>query len=101
MEVTTADGKLHSGNLVDVTESAITLTEGDKDVTVAKADVSRIAFVRERPLSDSREYNLDELGPAVIFDPDLYPRLFHIGDTMSVRLYDSSMTEDNSPVACQ
>jgi len=101
MEVTTADGKLHDGNLADVTESGITLTEGDKDVTVAKADVSRIAFVREKPLNDSREYNLDELGPLVIFDPDAYLRLFHIGDTMSVRLYDSSMPEDNSPIACK
>ena len=36
-----------------------------------------------------------------IFDPQLYPRLFHVGDTMHVRLYDYAVSEDNSPVACR
>jgi hypothetical protein len=37
----------------------------------------------------------------IIFDPQLYPCMFHLGDTMPVTLYQSTLAEENSPVICK
>ncbi len=36
-----------------------------------------------------------------IFDPQLYPRLFHLGDRMPVTLFQAAVPEDNSTIACK
>lgn len=100
-KVGTKDGKRHSDTIRGATDTDITLADPAKEFTIAKADISRLEFVRYKPLSSTQEFYRDELGLLQIFDPDFYPRLFHIGDTMSVRLYDSSTPEDNSPVTCK
>jgi hypothetical protein len=102
MSVNTTGGKLHQGRLQRVTDSEITLADAfGKESTIAKTEVSRLAYIREKPLSDEQEYYWDELVMFRIFDPLLYPRLFHLGDKIRVRLYDSSVPEDNSPLECK
>ncbi len=101
MAVTTSDGKLHKGNLKKVTDSEVALGDSGTEISIPKAEVSRVDYVREKPLSDAGEYSWSELAMLKVFDPELYPRLFHLGDTMLVRLYDRSIPEDNSPVRCK
>lgn len=100
MAVTTSDGKLLKGNLKKVTDSEVTLADSGVEISIPKAEISRVDFVREKPLSDAGEYSWSELAMLKVFDPELYPRLFHLGDTMPVRLYERSIPEDNSPVGC-
>lgn len=98
----TKDGRLHKGFLSKVTAEEITLT--DKVGTAAtfpKEEIDQVDYIREKPLSDTQEFYWEELGMGVIFDPQLYPRLFHFGDTMPVTLYQSTLPEENSAVTCK
>jgi hypothetical protein len=100
--VTTKDGKVHLGILSQVTESEITVADSfGKESTFSKKEISIVAHITDKPLSETEEFHWEELTMLRIFDPQLYPRLFHIGDTMPVRLYDSAVLEDNSPVMCK
>jgi hypothetical protein len=101
MSVTTTGGKLHRGSLGQVTGSEISLTDPfGKEISIPKTEVSRIDYIRDKPLSDKEEFYWEELAMLRIFDPALYPRVFHLGDKMPVRLYESDVPEDNSPVHC-
>ena len=100
--VRTKDGRLHKGFLSKVTAEEITLT--DKVGTAAtfpKGQIDQVDYIREKPLSDTQEFYWDELGMGIIFDPQLYPRLFHLGDTMPVTLYQSTLAEENPVVLCK
>lgn len=102
MSVTTTRGKLHRGSLEEVTGSGITLADAfGQEISIPKAEVSHIEYITYKPLSDKQEFYWDELAMGRIFDPVLYPRLFHLCDTIPVRLYDRAIPEDNSPVQCK
>jgi hypothetical protein len=78
-----------------VTDSGISLTDAfGKEISIPKTEVSRIYYIRDKPLSD------EEPSILRIFDPALYPRVFHLGDKMPVRLFNSDVAEDNSPIQC-
>jgi hypothetical protein len=97
----TTDGRLHQGTLSQVTAGENTLADKfGKPLTLSKGQIVQVDYITEKPLSDTEEFHWSELAALRIFDPPLYPRLFHIGDTMSVTLYQSTITEDNSTVAC-
>jgi hypothetical protein len=98
----TKDGKLHKGFLSNLTPDGITLT--DKSGTAAtfpKGEVDQVDYIREKPLSDTQEFYWEELGMGIIFDPQLYPRLFHLRDTMSVPLYRAALPESNLAIHCK
>ena len=100
--VRTKDGRLHKGFLSKVTAEEITLT--DKVGTAAtfrKGQIAQVDYIREKPLNDTQEFYWEELGMGIIFDPLLYPRLFHLGDKMPVTLYQSTRAEENSAVMCK
>ena len=102
MSVNTTAGKVRQGRLQQVTGSGIGLADAfGKETLIAKMEVSHVDYTRDRPLSDKQEFYWDELAMLRIFDPVLYPRLFHVGDKMLVRLYDSAVPEDDSPVQCR
>jgi hypothetical protein len=102
MTVMTASGKLIKGNLKQVTENEIVLRdEFGKETQVPRTEVSRVDYIQSKPLSDKQEFDWEELAMLRIFDPVLYPRLFHAGDTMSVGLYDRASNQDDSPLACK
>ena len=65
-----------------------------------KDQIDQVDYIRQRPLSDAQEFYREELGMGVIFDPELYPRLFHVADTMLVTLYRSTLPEDNLVILC-
>lgn len=102
MSVATTDGKLRKGDLKEVTETEIVLRDPfGKETQISRTKVSRIAYIQTKPLSDQQEFNWEELAMFRIFDPVLYSRMFHAGDTIPVRLYDLILPEDNSPVQCR
>lgn len=102
LAVTTKDGRIHRDDLSQVTDRDITLLDTfGKEIVFPKTEISRVDYIREKPLNDTEEFHWEELAMLRIFDPQLYPRLFHIGDTMLVRLYDTAIPEDNSPVECK
>lgn len=100
--VKTKDGRLHRGFLRNVTPEAITLADKlGTAATFSRGQIDQVDYIREKPLSDAQEFYWDELGVGIIFDPQLYPRLFHLGDTMPVTLYRSTLPEDNLAVQCK
>jgi hypothetical protein len=102
MSVATTTGKLWKGSLKEVTETGIILRNSlGTETQIPKMEVSSVDYIRSKPLSDDQEFDWDELAMLRIFDPVLYPRMFHLGDTFSVRLYDRAVPEDNSPVQCR
>ena len=100
--VKTKDGRLHRGFLSKVTADEITLTDRLGGTSAfPKSQIDQVDYVREKPISDTQEFYWEELGMGIIFDPELYPRLFHLGDTMPVTLYRSTLAEENSAVMCK
>ena len=98
----TKDGKLHRGFLSDLTPDQIMLTDRTgRAATFRKGQIDQVDYIREKPMSDKQEFYWEELGMGVIFDPELYTRLFHLGDTMSVTLYRSSLPEEDLAVQCK
>jgi hypothetical protein len=100
--LTTKDGKGHQGILSQITEEEITFADNFGKLTAfSKEEVSRVDYIAQKPLSETEEFYWDELAMLRIFDPQLYPRLFHLGDTMPVTLYQSALPEDDSTIACK
>jgi hypothetical protein len=102
ISVATTGGKSYGGELWKVTETNISLRDSfGKEASIPKTEVSHVDYIQQKPLSDDGEYAWDELAQLRIFDPELYPRLFHVGDTVPVRLYDRAASEDDSPLYCR
>ena len=101
MSVNTKDGRRHLGAFRQVSETGITLVDAfEEETSIAKTDISTVDYIRDKPLSDNQEFYWNELAMLRIFDPVLYPRLFHLGDTMSVRLFDNTAPQDDSLIRC-
>jgi hypothetical protein len=98
VELITRDGRRHQGQLADLSENHVTLRQREKAERIAKDDISRVYFVRYTPASDRAMYDAQE---GFYFDPELWPYAMHIAPKISVLVYDSSMPEDDAPVACK
>ena len=101
MRVTTSSGKTYEGELRNATTSDVSIADASSEKTIAKSEISRVELIQGKPVSRSGEYWWDEAFPFQILDPELYPRLFHVGDTLSVRLYDTSMPQDDTIPRCK
>ncbi len=84
-----------------IADDGIATTSPEKQVDLPKKDIARIYAIVEKPLTDMQDYDLDELGPMIIFDPYFYEYKFHLERYIPVLLYDASQPEDNSPAACE
>ena len=96
----TNSGEERRGKLIAASATALVLKIAEKSVTIAKADIAQVTYVREKPASDSATYADDELTFLKIFDPQLWPYMLHLQGTLSIRLYDKSFPEDDSPGIC-
>ncbi|MGB8494552.1 MAG: hypothetical protein WCE53_09155 [Candidatus Acidiferrum sp.] len=95
--VVTKDGKEHEGKILEASEIHLILLLSGKRVELAKDDISRVEYVRYKPLSESGQFAAQEM---YFVDPELWPYFLNIGVKMSVRLYDVSMPESNAPIHC-
>lgn len=96
---------LKSGQHLDVIPTGQSASElgyksGGKDVAVQKSDVSKVLYVRYKPLSANYRYVAQEAPLLALFSPKTWQYGLKIDATMSVLLYDSSTPEDDSPVTC-
>jgi hypothetical protein len=101
--IRTQNGKTHEGKLLGVSGAEITIGQTEGKITIAKSDVSRVDIIGYTPLSDNDEYWVQECAvlPICVLNAHLWPRWVGIGRWMRVRLYDSSLPEDNHPVTCK
>lgn len=94
-------GEVRQGKLVDVSEDELAVDSGHKVRHIHKSEISTVDFFRPKPLSDSAAYADDELSWMKVFDPQLWPKLLGLRGALSVRVFDSSIPEDNSPIVCR
>jgi hypothetical protein len=103
VRIQTKKGETHHGKLLGISDSDITVWQTDGSIKIAKGDVSKIDIVSGKPLTYSDEYWLQECFylPVCVLDVHLWPRWVGIGRMMRVRLYNSSVPEDNRPLTCK
>jgi len=75
------------------------LGHAGKKTNINKSEISIVRYIRPKPLSDFAEYSDDELAWMKVFDPQLWPRMLHL-QSMSIRLHDSSLPQDDSTIVC-
>jgi hypothetical protein len=97
--VVTKSGEEHKGKLLTASETGLTIGHAGKKTDINKSEVSIVSYTRTKPLSDFTEYLDDELAWMKIFDPQLWPRMLHL-HSISIRLYDSSLSQDDSTIIC-
>jgi sRNA-binding regulator protein Hfq len=94
-------GENARGQLIETSQGEITLRTSGKSVVIPKRQISTLSYIRPKPLSDSAEYANDELAWMKIFDPQLWPTLFHAQGSLVVRIYDVNLPQDDSPIVCK
>jgi hypothetical protein len=98
VRIVKTDGKTYEGLLSSISDTELQLEQASGRVAVAKADVAQVYYLRYKPLTDSEKYSAQE---DFWIDPRLWPYYLHLVPKMRVRLYDSSLPEDNTPVRCE
>ncbi|HLY66169.1 MAG TPA: hypothetical protein VKU60_11600, partial [Chloroflexota bacterium] len=76
----------------------LTVEQSGKRINICKGDVSRLYYIRFKPMTDSAKYAAQEMA---LPDPELWWYMLNLEGKIPVRLYDSSMPEDNEPVKCK
>jgi hypothetical protein len=93
-------GVEQSGYLLEASQDKISIKTSGQAHDIAKQEVSTVTYVRPKPASDSAQYANEELVFFKIFDPEVWPVLFHTQGSLSVRVYDATLSEDNSRITC-
>lgn len=91
-------GQELSGSEVAATDGTVSLKRVGKTTVIAKGDVVEADYIRFKPLSDAHQYAIQELAWGAIFDPKLWQYWLKLDALMSVRIYDSRLTEDCTPL---
>ncbi|WP_353072960.1 hypothetical protein [Tunturiibacter gelidiferens] len=100
LSITKKDGTKYTGRPVSVSGTEITLKSLARTETLAKADIATIDYIRQKPLTDSEEYLLQEAPYLLLFSPKSYVVAMGLSPKLDVRLFDASKPEDNSKVGC-
>ena len=98
VKVVKTDGTTYEGRLSTVSETQLELDRTGGKLEIAKRDVARVYHLRPKPLTDTEKYSAQE---DFWIDPRLWPYYLHLVPRLPVRLYDSSLPEDNTPVRCE
>lgn len=94
-------GEEYKGKLISASETGLIVEVSKRKRSIDKRDISIVNYIRPKPLSDSAEYADDELAWMKVFDPQLWPHLLHLRSSISVRLYDASLSQDDSSIVCR
>ena len=92
--------KLQSEAPYEVSDQGITLQSSEESTKISKSEIAQVYDVVVKPLTANGEYLAEELGPMIIFDPDLYVYALHLEHYVPVLLYNSSDPEDDFPIQC-
>lgn len=97
--VLTKDGRKYQGK-AQTSDTDITIERSGKTTTVLKNNIAQVYFLTDRPASDSLDGVAEEEPGLAWLDPELWLYMAQKSNPITVRLYDSSLPEDNSPVNC-
>jgi hypothetical protein len=98
VKVVKTDGEAYEGKLLIVFETQLELDRTGGTLELAKQDIAQVYHLRPKPLTDDEKYSAQE---DFWMDPRLWPYYLKLVPRLPVRLYDSSLVEDETPVACQ
>lgn len=101
IDVAMKSGEEYKGKLLSASDRVLTVESLKKKKIINKSDVSTVSYIRPKPLSESAEYANEELAWMKVFDPQLWPHLLHLQSSMSIRLYDASLAQDESSIVCK
>lgn len=96
MLVTLTNGTLIHGKPKAVSANTLTIQQAWSAKTIRKEDIGNIVVLKLRPATASFEFVQEEAGFFQIFYPEFYQRAFRSEGRVPVRLYDSSIPEDDS-----
>lgn len=99
VRIHTTDDHLYEGRVARVNGGDIFLAHGKKE-TIARSDVSRVYYLRIKPMSESLSYASYEAGPLLVLDPEAWPYLLRIGVGFAALIYDSAIPEDDPSTSC-
>jgi hypothetical protein len=98
LRVLLKSGQELSGSELAASDEALSLKRLGKTTVIAKKDIVQVDYIRFKPLSDAHKYTLQELAWAGVFDPKLWQYWLKLDAFMSVRIYDSRLPEDCTPL---
>jgi hypothetical protein len=78
----------------------LTLKSRGKQIVVPKIDISRVLYVRYKPLSVNYRWFAQEASIFASLSPKTWQYALKINAMISVLLYDSAMPEEDSLVGC-
>src|SRR5215472_13291700 len=98
VKIVKTSGETYEGQLLAATETQLELDRTGGKLQIAKEDVAQVYYLRPKPLTDSEKYSAQE---DFWIDPRLWPYYLKLVPRLPVRLYDSSLPDDNTPVRCE
>ena len=101
LELRLKSGKSMRGSVIHASDSDLTMKRFGRAVTISKQDIAEVDYVRFKPVSESHRYVAREAPELEFLDPKWWQYLLRIGALQSVRIYDSAIPEDNSPLSCK
>jgi len=100
LEVRLKSGKSMSGSVISVSDSDLAIKRFGRAVNISKQNIAQVNYIRFKPVSESHRYLAREAPELQFLDPKAWQYLLRIGALQSVRIYDSTIPEDNSPLSC-
>jgi hypothetical protein len=101
LEIVTKAGKTYKVKPpYEVSDQGITLQSSEESTKISKSEIAQVYDVVVKPLTANGDYLAEELGPMIIFDPDLYVYALHLEHYVPVLPYNSSDPEDDFPIQC-
>jgi len=91
----------YSGDHINVSDTGVTLSQGRDSKNLAKSQISTLDIICLTPPSDLIEFCGEEVGVLCILDPRTWPWVLRIHSRIRVRLFDSSLPEENTPLPCK
>jgi hypothetical protein len=101
LSVRTIGGEEIKGSVDSISDSELVLNVFGSKRSVPKSQIKTVDYVRQRPMSEDEEYFAQEAPELLPLSPDYWLRAAGLSSKLHVRLYDSSLPEDNSAHPCQ
>jgi hypothetical protein len=98
VKVVKTGGETYEGQLLITSETQLELDRTGGTLEFAKEDIVQVYHLRPKPLTDSEKYSAQK---DFFIDPRLWPYYLKLVPRLPVRLYDSSLPDDNTPVRCE
>ena len=100
LEIRLNSGKLMSGSVISTSDSDLTIRRFGRTLRILKQDIAQVNYVRFKPVSEAHKYFAREAAGLQFLDPKVWQYVLRIDALLSVRIYDSAIPEDNSPLSC-